>query len=1649
VLLPVVLFVLLAAALYCPPIQNWAVKKAAAYASEQTGMQITIDNVHLAFPLDLKVSGVRVLKPVADSAVNDSTAIISASNSSHTLQGENQLDTVADILSIYVDIQLRPLFEGKVMVDALDFNYLNVNTTDFIEAARVKGRVKSLTVASHGIDLREEFMRLDKAKIDGADVDILLADSVAEDTTESKVYWKIQADIAQVRNSKIHLHGKGMDMSADINKLKTENGYFDLGKSEYKIARAELTESDLSYPPLVSLTKTSAEVDSIYFCPPNIYAQIAHLKFKENTYGLDVKDLNGMIAMDSTALHISNFQVETKYSKLRAGLNMDLTAFDEINPGNLQMAFDAEIGKGDMALFSQYLPNGVLNKLPNQSVKATGSIKGSWKNAKIDYLTVSIPNTISLSADGKVENKAGRMDNIYAYTAQLRTELNCKNIDFLTQFVDKQMLAGTGISLPHGLPLNASVRLNGGLKSLSISDLNLDIPGKLKMYAKGEVVRLNNLTDIDLHNLSLNFDVPNIDFLVSCIDPKLLAGTGIQIPRGIGVKGTAGMRGSDYVFDLTATEGGGWLKLKGWLNPTAETYDVDAQSHQFAVNHFMPSLGVGRLTASATAAGKGFDPLLTSTRIKTKGNLQSVQYDRYNLANVNFNALIANGNVDAKIISKNDLLNGSLYVDARMSTRVFSGTISGDIDKINFHKLGITEVPLSVGLCTHVDIDYDYGDNLIVKGLVSDLTVRAPKQTFRPDDIVLDIYSTNDTTHAVIDCGDLNGRLEARSGYGSLMNSFDKLSNIITSDLNNQTIDIQRIWKELPQAKLDLTAGNENPLSRFIGFKGTTFNAANIHLTSMPYTGVNGNMELYGVNADSVLLDTVRLKLASDAETCRYEGQVRNGKNNPQFTFNTLFHGKLTEHGAEAHVTIKDAKERVGMQLAADAQMVANGIRMEILTDEDIILGYQTFKANSGNYLLLGDNNRLSADLKLRSSDGRGLSIYTTDDNLDAEQDITLSVAKLDLQEILSAIPYAPDVRGILDGDFHYVQTAEKFSVSSSSGIKSLNYEGLDIGNLSSEFVYMPEDDGGHYIDGVFYMDEKEIGSVVGSYNPEGEGALDAKVYMKGMPMHMANGFIPDQLFGLKGYGDGVLDITGTLSKPDVNGEIFLDSCHLFSTPYGINMRFSNDPVRIVDSRLLLENFEMYANNANPLTIAGYIDFANISKMYMDVRMRAKNYGIIDAKENVRSEAYGKMFVDFVGSMKGYVNNLKMNGNLDVLPATDLSYILRDSPLTTDNQLAELVQFVNTSDTTKQLKVVRPDLYGFNMDLNINVKSGARVMAYLNTDHTNYVDISGNGKLHMTYSPADQLKLTGRYYLAGGEMKYSMPIIPLKTFHIEGDSYVEFTGDMMNPRLNITAYEKNKAQVDEGNGNTRTVEFQCGVIITKTLKDMGLEFTLDAPEDLELKSDLATMSSEMRGKLAVTMLTTGMYLAEGNTSTFTMNTALNQFLQSEINNITGNALRTLDLSLGLDNQVDKSGKFHTDYSFKFAKRFLNNKLKVTIGGKVSTDGGSLDRGQNNSVFDNVELEYRLDDSGHRFLNLYFDNNAYDWLDGNAQEFGAGFTWRRNSYRFTELFDFKKKESKDSIPPEVMTPDFKAVNKENQKKKTVIEEITVDSLNANP
>lgn len=162
------------------------------------------------------------------------------------------------------------------------------------------------------------------------------------------------------------------------------------------------------------------------------------------------------------------------------------------------------------------------------------------------------------------------------------------------------------------------------------------------------------------------------------------------------------------------------------------------------------------------------------------------------------------------------------------------------------------------------------------------------------------------------------------------------------------------------------------------------------------------------------------------------------------------------------------------------------------------------------------------------------------------------------------------------------------------------------------------------------------------------------------------------------------------------------------------------------------------------------------------------------------------------------------------------------------------------------------------------------------------------------------------------------------------------------------------------------------------------------------------------------MLVTGMYLAGSSTTgkaNLNMGAALNSFLQSEINNIVGSAAKSLDINFGMESyDTNGDGTKRTDYSFRFAKRFYNDRIRIVLGGRIST-GEDINQGQAQPFIDNVSIEYRLDPSGTRYVKLFHNKDYESLLEGELTETGAGIVLHKKMQYMRELFIFKRNKTK--------------------------------------
>ena len=1499
---PILLFVILTVLLYLPPVQNWAVDKVAAIASEKTGMDITVGHVELSFPLDLQIDNFMVI---------------------------HQPDTIADVEEMIVDVQLLPLFSKQVVINQLEVSNTKLNTNGFVEAAQVKGNFKRLFVSSKGIDLDKQTVEVNGARLEDANLNVQLNDSVPEDTTKTETLWKIKIDSVVISRSDLALHmpGDTMSVKTHFGTLTARNALIDLGTETYTIESVDWVNGALAYdqnyqPHIegldfnhIDLTHLNIGIDSIYYHDPTLRLNMRHVALKEKS-GMQITDLSGPIAMEDGIIRLPKSQLKTPESDIYVEMDMPMSLMDAVNPGKLRLRVDAQLGRQDLMRFMGDLPQAVRDRWPYYPLTVKGALKGNMDYMEFKDLDIQLPTAFYANADGFVAN----VTDPKRLRADVQFKARSQNLSFLMAMLPRD------IQRDYRLP---------------------------PMSAEGRVKA----------------------------------------------------DGAQYSANIKAHEGSGFLSLDGDFNANDMSYSASINIEDVNVHHFMPHGNIYNVNIGMMLNGHGVDIFSPKTDAISTIYINQLKTSLWNMSDMTALAVVRNGRIQFDVESRNKLLSGEFSIDALLNTEKLVGTFSADVNHADLYALGLMESPLTIELCGSADINSDMKMNHYISGLVSDIVVTDTAKTYRTEWIGLHLNTKPDTTIVRAQSGDLVVKLDVSGNFESLLSKLSVLGDSAMAQLEQKKIDQPALRRLFPTMKMHVESKRDNPIANLLlSGNGIDFRELFFDMNMSPETGINGNGYLHTLMVSGVRLDTINFRLTQRKERLSFGGQIRNNKKNPQFVFNALFDGILQERGATFGVRYYDAANVLGARLGAKAEMVDSGLLMHLMPEQPT-LGYKKFNLNKDNFVLFRNNKKVEANIDLVADDRTGLKIYSDSSDPTALQDITVSVNRINLAEITSIFPYMPRITGLFDGDYHVIQDASsRFSVVGDMSVRNMTYEQCPIGNINTEMVYLQNSDSAHVVEARMMKDNVEIGNISGTYYDVGDGKVNLKFTMDHLPLNLVNGFIPDQLFGLQGYGVGELDIRGPLAKLKVDGKVVLDSAYLESIPYGVKMRFAKDPLVIENSKLNINNYNLYSSKNDELNVHGTVDFADFDHIMTNLRLRAQNYQIIDAKENKQSVAYGKAFVNFFARISGTLDNMTMRGRFDVLGTTDLSYVLRDSPLTTDNQLEELVKFTDFSDST-QTVVERPQLTGFKMDMTLNVDRGAHIMAYLNEDHSNYIDLMGGGALRMVYSPEDNLQLTGRYTLSNGEMKYSLPVIPLKTFTIQDGSYVEFTGDPMNPTLNITAVERTKANVSKSGEPARSIEFDCGVIITQTLSKMGVEFTLDAPEDMQLHSELQAMSKEERGKLAVTMLTTGMYLNSESTGSFSMNSALSSFLNSQINSISGSALRTLDLQFGMDNSTDATGQTHTDYSFKFAKRFMNNRLKIAVGGKVST-GAELQQ-RNNSFFDNVSLEYRLDNSANKYVSLYFQNNVYDWLDGYTQKYGGGFIWRRSMNRFLDIFKFKE------------------------------------------
>ena len=1131
-------------------------------------------------------------------------------------------------------------------------------------------------------------------------------------------------------------------------------------------------------------------------------------------------------------------------------------------------------------------------------------------------------------------------------------------------------------------PLVVQAGTEGNLKSMQISRFKIDLPGAFSLDGGGE---LYNLMDSVTRSaaIDLKMRTGNLNFLTALADMK--PGAPLVIPDSMLLDARLGMEGPKYDARLQLKEKEGRLNLTANLNTNTEVYSADLKIEDLQVNHFLPHDSIYELTTSLSARGRGLDFTSYRSVATVNASIDKLHYADYRISGIELSGAVKNAVATAQLTSDNALLKMKADAEYHLAHRYPDGKVELDVTSLDTEKL----VGVSLGK---------------EKVLAFQFTGEVRKERV--------------FTH--LTSGDLKLNLSARAGLEPLIRQSTHFADILMRQLDNKELNHAELRKALPTAIFSFSAGRNNPMAWYLATQKISYQDASVKIGCAPDWGINGKASLHALKIDTLQLDTIFLTLKQDTSRISLHGGVINGPKNPQISFKSILTGEIRDKDAELTAQYINVKGKTGLLFGVNTKPLyggrgkGNGIALTLIPEEPVIAFHKFRFEEHHNWIYLHNNMRVYANVDMQDNEGMGIRMQSLPSDTVSLQNMDVELRRIRLDELFSILPYMPDITGLLSAEAHYIQTENSLELSAEASIDELTYERQRIGDVSLGATWLPGEAGKQYVNTYLTHEGTEIMVADGALYPtiSGKDSIVVNSTLEHFPLTIANVFVPDQVVTLSGDMDGDLHITGYTDTPLINGGLSLDSVSVYARQADARFTFDNRPIQVQNNRIVFDKFAIYTTSKNPFSIDGYVDFRDMSRPMANLKLFAENYTLLNAKRTKESMVYGKVFVDLDATVRGPLEALMMRGNVNLLGNTDVTYVLTDSPLTVQDRLSDLVTFTSFADTTSLNKEEVPTLSlgGLDMIMTVHIDPAVRLKADLSADRSSRVELEGGGDLSLQYTPQGDLTLTGRYTLTGGMMKYALPVIPLKEFQIQNGSYVDWTGNPMDPLLNFRATERMRASVSQEDGTSRMVNFDISIVVKNRLDNLSLAFEIDAPDDASVQNQLAGMGPDERSKQAVAMLATGIFLADsgsGGGMNLNMGAALNSVLASQINALTGN-MKNASLSFGVEDHDDSdAGGKRTDYSFRYSQRLFNDRFQIVLGGKVSTGANATNDVE--SFIDNISLEYRLDQSGTRYIRLFHNKNYESVFEGEITETGVGLVLRKKMDRLSELFIFKKKK----------------------------------------
>lgn len=1558
-----VLLLLIPVLIYIPPVQNFLVRVATGIVADKTGMKISVDKFRLKFPLDVALQGVTVM--------------------------EASGDTMVAAKELIADVKLLPLIHLDAQVNRLVLvdGYYRMLSSDSSMLMTIKAGLlqvddkSSMNLAESKIDLNDAYLRDGDVSLS---MDVWKQKTTPQDSSSTPFY--IKANKLKLDNMRFQ-----MSMLPTIDTLRfsaanllLENGVIDLRDNKMNIGK-------------VAASKGYAEM----LTPSPEYVK-AHPAPASDTTSSSAPFV---IAIDSISLAAYDARYAVEGVPAVAGFDAN-----DIRARNLSISLSNFYNKAtDITLPITSLAGSlILSSSAGQNPSQIDILPDSKGVFRMDSAGMMLDNFLvrtshsRISATAAIPNALMEMRPEALLDVDVDASLGLKDINaFMPD------LAFVTSALPADVPLNAIVEADGRLGDADIKNVDVKLPGVLSLRASGKAKNA-----LDFKKM-----VANIRFEGELSKPSVInnfvEAAGIRIPK-LSFEGDATAAAENYTAAFSLRTPHGDLVGDGKVGMNSEFYQADVKVDNLNVGAFIGDTLIGPVSASLYARGAGFNPEKKGAHTDIRLNLDKAVYNHQTLKDIDVKASLANGNFTIDANSFSQPLYFNVAGKGVIADDFYQADLTANLRKVDLQLLGLSDTT-------------NYGSGRIhLSGSASprawtyDVTLSADSLDWHLPD--MDIALPDGArARLVADAGKTSCSLDAKgtsvdfiSGVGlkSLIDSFSSVAALIPQSIAQRRIDVPAIEAALPPFRLSADVDGNGIARDFLAPSGMDIGSLDLQLSKDSV--VQGNLLLNSLKTESMQLDTITFDMRSRGQLIDYTAHLGNRPGTMDEFADVNVSGYLGENRLSAYLVQHNIKNKMGYRVGFTAS-VADSIMSVRFTPLKATIAYMPWKFNTDNYVDFNIKNmKLQANL-LASSDESSILLRTEPDGNGTDA-LHLNLKNIHVQDFLQMALNAPPVKATVNSDLNVSYNGRALLGKGNLDISDLIFDKKRVGDFSFTFAAGLGNKGRSGGKIGLLIDKAEAASVQFVLAPDSldhAGGMVVEHLSLGLtrfPLSVANPFLPPQTLSLSGRLNGNMAMSGTFTRPLLNGSIAGDSLGVYVNMLGSTLHFSPNPVVVENNVLKFDHLDITAVNNNPLSLNGSVDASKLTDIMIDLTASAKNMQLTGGKKS-KGDITGNLFVDLDASVKGPMSRLIIDANLDVLPTTDVTYVMSMGSDMLSGQSAgdDVVKFVNFADSTL---VAKADSLTSSMSMRITAK------AVISQGSQITVDLGGQGKVECNPSGTlnyfqnfmGDMRLNGTLYTGTGYARYNVPILGNKAFDFDRNSHITWNGDILNPTLDISATDEMKTNI-QSNGNTRLVNFIVSLDIGNTLSAPSVNFDLSTNDDMSISNELQSMTADQRQQQAMNLLLTGTYTGPSartvNSNVVTGN--LYNFLTSQLNNFAAQAIKGVDINFGVNQyEVGQDGNTstNTSYSYQVSKSLINNRFKILVGGNYSTDASADENFQQNLISD-IAFEYILRQTNTMSLNArLFRHTGYESiLEGEITETGVGLSLRRRLAYFTEITHF--------------------------------------------